>query len=171
MNIMQYLQFGNIASTSYKENAATNGYTAAAIGGVSVPAVVYAALHGLAYLKPELGLTDTLIATVTAIVGAGATQVIPWIQHLLDMRKAAKAAAANADLAVNPQAFPFLKPSDPPTDPSALPPITDDTLIVSYLTDNGMHASGKLTNTIGKVRKDFPNLVSAVTTDGREWKA
>lgn len=169
---IQWIQIGNWLSTSYKANASTDQATV--VGGVSVSAAVFAVLATLAQAKPDLGLTMDLIATVTALVGATASQVIPWIKNWFDQRAAARQAAAkaavdgsafSARLAAERAALPTPVSGD---DAAGLPAITDETPIVSWQKDGGIpHAALGACMTVGDAR--LFGATSAVLKDGRVW--
>jgi len=159
--LIQWIQIGNWLSTTYRENTATDGATVAAIGGVSLPAAVAAILVTLSKVKPDLGLTSELIATITGIVGAAATQVVPIVQHWFAQRKATRAAAGVAGCAPVVEAMRAAEPKPGPV-PSV---ITLDTEIYKYKMGEGFHFA---TDSVRTVRKALDNEVRYVmfSSDG-----
>lgn len=93
MNLIKWIQLGNILSETYKKNETTDAYT---VGGLAIGPLVVAILTGVMFLQPELGLSVTTIATAGAVASCLASQIVPSIQHILAERNAKKQAEAKA---------------------------------------------------------------------------
>ena len=161
MKIIQWLQAGNLIK-SYNDNPATDKWTGAVIGGVSIPGTTWAVLSAVALFVPAVG---AWVTPMTGLAGLAATQIIPIVQHYMQKRAAAKQAAAQADLALLPAFAPT-----PVLTGTTLTVPNDDTPIISYTTPNGMHAATGPVKTLGQAKSWDASTISVRLTDDREWK-